>query len=47
MHVDGVLLQVEAVGEGLETVGADAGLHALPAVPRVTGGTVLFYSNFI
>lgn len=38
VHIDGVLLQVEAVGEGLEAVGADAWLHAAPAVARVVGG---------
>ncbi len=35
VHVDGVLLQVERVGEGLEAVGADARLHAAPAVAGV------------
>ncbi len=35
VHVDGVLLQVERVGEGLEAVGADARLHAPPAVAGV------------
>jgi len=35
VHVDGVLLQVEGVGEGLEAVGADSGLHATPTLARV------------
>ena len=35
VHVDGMLLQVEAVGEGLEAVGANPRLHTLPAIARV------------
>ena len=35
VDVDGVLLQVERVREGLPAVRADAGLHAAPAVARV------------
>ena len=39
VDVDGVLLQVERVGEGLPAVGADPRLHAPPTVARVRGGS--------
>ena len=35
VHIDNVLLQVEAIGEGLPAVVADTRLHAAPPVPRV------------
>ena len=35
VHVHNVLLEVEAVGESLPAVVADAGLHAAPSVARV------------
>ena len=33
VHVDDVLFEVEGVGEGAQTVGANRGLHAAPALP--------------
>jgi hypothetical protein len=35
VHVDNVLLEVEAVGEGFPAVVADTWLHAAPPVTRV------------
>ena len=40
VHIDNVLLEVEAVGESLPAVVTEPGLHAAPPLPRVGGGGV-------
>ena len=41
MHVDDVLLQVEAVGESFPAVVAQSRLHTAPPLPRVGRGRLL------
>ena len=40
MHVDYVLLEIEAVGESLPAVVTEPRLHAAPPLPRMGGGGV-------
>ena len=44
VDVDGVLLQVERVGERLPAVGADPRLHAAPSVAGVADAELLLLS---
>ena len=41
VHVDDVLLQVEAVGEGFPAVVAQSGLHTAPPLSGVGRGRIL------
>ena len=40
MHVDYVLLEIEAVGESLPTVVTESGLHTPPPLTGMSGGTL-------